>query len=397
MVSSRDMFIEIESSHLQKDGNTACGDVFFSKKIKQEERTIAVLSDGLGSGIKANVLATMTSSMLLNFALNDEPILRAASIIQDTLPVDSVRQISYAAFSMVDIDSGAHTRIIEYGNPTAFIIRDNRIVEPEIKKIELEYIKGCPHPMLFYSFDASIEDRLVLFSDGVTQSGMGREGMPFGWGRKRFRDYLLNTVCRHPDISAKELTKRITGRASLNDFHKRIDDISASVIYFRNPRKTVIATGPPYDKHKDKYITRFLKNFDGNKIIAGGTTAAIVARELDTDISIDRATFRKELPPASKINGIDLVTEGILTLGKTAKFLENNCIVDLEDPDCPAQRMLKLLLDSDKIHFIVGTRINEAHHDPALPVELEIRRNVVKKVTRLLEEKYLKNVSVEYV
>lgn len=397
MPTSNDLFIEIESSHLQKNNNYACGDVFLSKKIKAEERTVAVLSDGLGSGIKANVLATMTSSMLLNFALKDEPILRAASIIQDTLPIDSVRQISYAAFTMVDIDSSAHTRIIEYGNPHAFIIRDNRIVEPEKEKIDLEYIKGHPHPMYFYSLNAVKEDRLIVFSDGVTQSGMGREGMPFGWGRKRFRDYLLNLIVRYPEISARELCTRITGRASLNDFHKRIDDISACVIYFRNPRKTIICSGPPFNKEKDAYIARTVEEFEGKKIISGGTTAAIIGRELNRDIKLDKTTFRKELPPSSMMKGMDIITEGILTLGKVAWYLENKIPDDAVDDNCPAQRMIKLLLESDRIKIIVGTKINEAHHDPALPVELEIRRNVVKKIARLLEEQYMKEVELEYV
>jgi hypothetical protein len=53
-------------------------------------------------------------------------------------------------------------------------------------------------------------------------------------------------------------------------------------------------------------------------------------------------------------------------------------------------------MNADVIHFLVGTCVNIAHQDPNLPVELEIRRNVIKKIIRILEEKFLKQVKVQY-
>jgi hypothetical protein len=103
---------------------------------------------------------------------------------------------------------------------------------------------------------------------------------------------------------------------------------------------------------------------------------------------------RTDLPPASRIEGIDLVTEGILTLSKVESMLAEG---EVPRGAGPAEKMLQMLADSDQITFLVGTRINIAHQDPTLPVELEIRRNVVKKMKYWLETKWLKNVDVNYI
>jgi len=117
MTSNENYYIEIECHQENKFGNKVCGDVFLSRKIKAENKSIAVLSDGLGSGIKANILATMTASMALNFTKINEPITRTAKTIMNTLPVDAERQINYSTFSILSIDSDGETRIVEYDNP----------------------------------------------------------------------------------------------------------------------------------------------------------------------------------------------------------------------------------------------------------------------------------------
>ena len=197
-------------------------------------------------------------------------------------------------------------------------------------------------------------------------------------------------------ISAIMLSGKIVTMAHKNDIYKAKDDISCATIYFREPRKLLICTGPPYEKDKDKDLASKVKNYTGKVIICGGTTADIVARELNKAI-IDELIFEDpELPPESFIDGIDLVTEGILTLQKVNEILKSyNNSVRLGKG--PADKIVKLIMESDEIHFIIGTRINVAHQDPNLPVDLEIRRTVVKRIARLLEEKWLKKVSFEYI
>jgi hypothetical protein len=139
-----------------------------------------------------------------------------------------------------------------------------------------------------------------------------------------------------------------------------------------------------------------VRDFKGRLAISGGTTANIIARELGRDVRVNLKNFDPSLPPKSEMEGIDLVTEGILTLGRVAEMLEKNESPE-ESARNAASELLELLLSSDNIRFVVGTRINEAHQDPNIPVELEIRRNVVKKIARLLEEDHLKEITVSYI
>jgi len=184
--------------------------------------------------------------------------------------------------------------------------------------------------------------------------------------------------------------------AHKNDNYKARDDISCATIYFREPRKLIICTGPPYEKEKDKELAAKVLAYKGKVILCGGTTADIIARELNRTI-IDELIFEDpELPPESFLEGIDLVTEGILTLQKVNEILKTfNNSVKLGKG--PADKIVRLIMESDEIHFIIGTKINIAHQDPNLPVDLEIRRTVVKRIVRLLEEKWLKKVTFEYI
>ena len=169
-----------------------------------------------------------------------------------------------------------------------------------------------------------------------------------------------------------------------------------AVIYFREPRKLLITTGPPYDKDKDPVLARKIRDFNGKKIICGATTSDIVARELHLTIEDSFEFTDPELPPVSYIEGVDLVTEGILTLSKVANILKNYNPGYLPGKG-PADRIFMLLRESDEIEFIIGTKINIAHQDPTLPVELEIRRTVVKRIAKLLEEKFLKTVILKHI
>jgi len=172
-----------------------------------------------------------------------------------------------------------------------------------------------------------------------------------------------------------------------------LDDTSCCVVYRRTPRNLLICTGPPYDEQKDRYLAEKVRDFQGKRVLCGGTTASIVSRELQRPLTVSLEMTDKELPPVSYMEGIDLVTEGILTLSKVERLLAQG---SSEKKHGPAHELVSLLQDSDKITFIVGTRINVAHQDPNLPVELEIRRNVVKKIKDLLEMKYLKDVEIIY-
>ena len=158
----------------------------------------------------------------------------------------------------------------------------------------------------------------------------------------------------------------------------------------------MIITGPPYEKENDSKLGEAVKAFKGKKVVCGATTADIIARELDLEIEDTLVFEDPELPPVAHMEGIDLVTEGILTLTKAARIL-NQYTPAVSLGKGPADRIVKLVQQSDEIHFLIGTRVNIAHQDPNLPIDLEMRRTVVKRMARLLEEKFLKEVSIRYI
>ncbi|HUX55448.1 MAG TPA: SpoIIE family protein phosphatase [Bacteroidales bacterium] len=393
---NKDFYIEVNSQQRNHDGERICGDVFLYRYIKEEDRVIAVLSDGMGHGVKANILATLTSTMALNFTQEHKEVDRIAEIIMNTLPVCSERKISYSTFTIIDIESSGRTTILEYDNPSTVVLRGNHEFDPLWKKVVLEKGNHSGKVLKTCTFMPQKEDRIIFCSDGVSQSGMGSEPYPFGWERENIASYSASLVTSEASISAVMLAGKIVTMAHKNDNYKARDDISCATIYFREPRKLLICTGPPYEKEKDKELASKVKGNKGKVILCGGTTADIVARELDRRI-VDELIFEDpELPPESFLEGIDLVTEGILTLQKVNEILKtyNNSI---KLGKGPADKIVRLIMESDEIYFIIGTRINIAHQDPNLPVELEIRRTVVKRIARLLEEKWLKKVSFEYI
>jgi len=392
----KDFFIEVNSQQRNHDGERICGDVFLYRYIREEERVIAVLSDGMGHGVKANILATLTATMALNFTREHKEVDRIAEIIMNTLPVCSDRKISYSTFTIVDIDSSGKANILEYDNPSTIILRGNKELDVHWKKVVLDKGKNAGKVLQSCTFVPQKEDRIIFCSDGVSQSGMGSESFPFGWERDSIASYASQLTTSESSISAVMLAGKIVTMAHKNDGYKAKDDISCAIIYFREPRKLMICTGPPFEKDKDKELALKISGYEGKVILCGGTTADIVARELNRTI-VDELIFEDpELPPESFLEGIDLVTEGILTLQKVNEILKTyNNSVRLGKG--PADKIVKMLMESDEIHFIIGTRINIAHQDPNLPVELEIRRTVVKRIARLLEEKWLKQVTFEYI
>ncbi|HOP59664.1 MAG TPA: SpoIIE family protein phosphatase [Bacteroidales bacterium] len=392
----KDFYIEVNSQQRNHYRERICGDVFINKYIKEEDRIIAVLSDGMGHGVKANILATLTATMALNFTREHKEVDLIAEIIMNTLPVCSNRKIAYSTFTIADIESSGKVNILEYDNPLTIVLRGSKLFDPQWKEIILEKGQHAGKILRSCTFIPEKEDRIIICSDGASQSGMGSDSFPFGWERDNIATYASTLVSGNPSLSASMLASKIVSMAYKNDHYKAKDDISCAVMYFREPRKLLLCTGPPYEKEKDRELAAKVKNYPGKVILCGGTTADIIARELNRRI-VDNLIFEDpELPPESFLEGIDLVTEGILTLQKVSAILKtfNNSVKLAKGP---ADKIVRLLMESDEIHFIIGTRINIAHQDPTLPVELEIRRTVIKRIARLLEENWIKKISFEYI
>jgi hypothetical protein len=392
--TTKDFFLDIDSYQFCKHGQYVTGDVFITHKIKEENRVIACLSDGLGSGIKASVLATLTATMALKYTTNYADVRETAEVIMDTLPVCKVRKISYSTFTIIDVNSSGHARVIEHGNPNYVLMRGTEPVQVPKSPIQLK--KWHDREVNISEFDFHIGDRILYFSDGVSQAGMGLMNYPLGWERKNVLKQIQQWIRWDKDISSRLLASKVAIQARQIDSYEPKDDITCGVMYLRHPRQLLMVTGPPFAQSKDEELAYLVKSFDGRKVICGGTTAQILSRELDEDIEMDIDRLDPEIPPSSSMPGIELITEGTLTLSKVAEILERGQKPELMRANA-ASALTSILLDSDVIYFVVGTRVNEAHQDPNLPVELDIRRNILKKIVNLLEEKYLKETSMRFI
>lgn len=383
-------FIDIDFEQEHKYGQNTFGDAFMSKRYISEGRFIAALSDGLGSGVKANILATMTATMILKFIASGRNIKKAAEVMMDSLPICKVRKISYATFSIMDIKIDGTTRIIEEGNPKFLFVRDGKVID--MKPLVINSAKHKNRSLHIYDFEISLGDRIICCSDGVTQAGLGGGVYKLGWRRDGLIEFVTGKLKDYPSISSRELSKSILESAIEKDKWKAKDDISVVSIYARKPRKLIVFTGPPYHKERDKEYAEYFKKYNGKKAILGGTTSNILSRELNIKIENDKRISIGRLPAPAKMDGVDLVAEGALTLTLLLEYLENSSVA--EDA---AGQMTSLILDSDYIEFLVGAKMNEAYYDPDLAVELGIRKNVVKRIVKVLEDKYAKEVNLKFI
>ena len=385
------MFIDVACSQKKKYNQNAYGDFFTSHRFPSMNRVVAVLSDGLGSGIKANILACMTSTMLLKFLEKNSDIENSCEIIMNSLPVCKVRGISYSTFSAIDCYESGKAKIVEEGNPDFIWIRNGEVLKPEFQIIESKDFKN--RKMRVYNIQLEKFDRIIFCSDGATQVAMGTKAFPLGLERSGLIKIILNKLEQEPEISSKDLSEYLIRQVERIAPNKELkDDTSIVSLYCREPRESLIFTGPPYHQEKDSYYAKTFIEFRGKKAIAGGTTANIISRELNIPVTTDVTTTRGKLPGLSNMEGVDLVTEGILTLTKTLEYLESS-----KPEENAAKILMDFMLDSDCINFLVGAQMNKAHYDPNLPIEIEIRKNVIKQIAKVLEEKYLKKVNVQFV
>lgn len=394
MTSAVESFIEVDFCQRAKSGQLICGDVFLSEKIKQEGRMVSVLTDGLGSGVKASVLATLTATMALKFMASTMDIRESAEIMMDTLPICSVRRISYSTFTIVDVASTGETRIVEHGNPPFLLIRPEGKVK--VQKTAFLPKRWKDRVINFSTFNVQREDRIIFFSDGITQAGTGEFRTPCGWGLENVEQFAREEIFGNPSISARELSRLLVAKAVEIDGRTAKDDITCGVVYFRSPRQLLVLTGPPFNRAHDQQLASMAASAPGRKVICGGTTANIIARLLDREIQSDTLQARDaKIPPFARMKGFDLVTEGALTLCEVLRLLEEEPAPE-EMASNAAVRLVAMLLDSDIVKFAVGTSVNEAHQDPSFPVQFDLRRNIVKQMAHVLESKYMKRVAIQY-
>jgi len=380
---------DVAAQRHRKAGERLPGDICLVHRVPEDERLVMVLADGLGSGVKANVLANLTATMAARYAAARHDVVRFAETIRRTLPVCQQRGISYATFSIADLTADGQARIAVYGNPPPAMLQ---AAGARPLSGQLVADAGPGRQLTVYHQHLAAGESLILVSDGITQAGMGGREHPFGWRL----DGALRHLDAHQDnqhLPARLLAKRLANRAHALDAFQAGDDITCGVCRRRPPRRLNVITGPPYLKQLDADFAASAARASGAKLVLGGTTAEILAREWQEDLIPEHARPGDPLPPFARLAGADLVTEGILTLTAIHHALAAPEPWNGGD-NGQLDRLCSLLVDADAIDIQLGAGINTAHFDPNLSPGPPTRRQLVEDLARLLRDRYAKQVQL---
>lgn len=375
-------FIDINYKSINKYTEELCGDKV--EYIYDDDGIIIVLSDGLGSGVKANILATMTTKIAVTMLKEGASIDDTIETIINTLPECKVRKLAYSTFTIIKIDKNNNAYIAEYDNPPYFYYSSKRIIPIEKK----ERIIGNKK---IYESNIQLEmgDTICIVSDGAIHAGIGQM-LNLGWSWDEINEYLkeLNNVNR----SSQLINGNFIGVCNNLYNNKPGDDTTIMTLKVRKPEIIDIFIGPPANRDNDVFLSKIMRNSKNIKIICGGTTALIAERELNSSLEVDMDSMKKDIPPIAYMEGFDLITEGVLTLGKTLENIKNlnnsNCenVIDSNDYD-GCTLLTKLLTDvGTHINFYLGSAVNPAHQNPNFPLDFNIKKNIIDSLVNELKK-----------
>ena len=385
------MSLVLESGYvsLNKYGEELCGDKV--ETIRRKNMSTLVLADGLGSGVKANILSTLTSKILCTMISNDISLEECIETIISSLPVCKVRGVAYSTFSIIHIDNEGRGYLVEFDNPMAILVHEGRAGDLDREKLS---VAG----KTVYKSELRLApgDIIVVMSDGVVHAGIGML-LNFGWQREDIVKFINERY--KPTMSARCLAGLIGSACKDLYLDKPGDDTTIAAVRVREEKKVSLLIGPPVDKSQDDYaVCTFLGN-EGKKVVCGGTSSQIVARYLNTDVSVDLDYTDKDIPPTGHIKGIDLVTEGVITLRRllelAQKYLSPSDVSPkyFDKKDGASQLANVLFEESTDIKFYVGRSVNVAHQ--GLPIDTTMKLKIVENLSKMLREMG-KNVEIYY-
>lgn len=386
--------VECSWQSLNKAGEELCGDTVLIRSGR--DSFLAVLSDGLGSGVKASILSTLTAEIAAHLFDSGATVEEVMQTLLETLPECSVRKLAYATFAVLIVREGRRASLVEFDAPPLILVRDGELVELPIAKREVHgrMIREA-------AFDLMDNDVMVMICDGYEHAGLG--GIyRLGWGWKNIAVAVQRFV--KTGVDAFKLTQALS-RTCLKLYDgKPGDDSTVISMKVRSAVAVTILTGPPANKALDGFAVERLMGSEGHKIICGGSTSQMAARVLGEELQVewvppwkrtrDTPKKRKESPPTALLKGLDLVTEGILTLGQAVELLRAATTGDdLPKDDDAATRLARYLLAADDILFLVGTAINPNQVADILRGE-SMRMLYLRELVELLKRRN-KQVTVE--
>lgn len=357
---------------LAKAGEELCGDQV--EVVRSQERTTVVLSDGLGSGVKANILATLTTKIAAGLLAKGVSLEEVIGTIAQTLPVCQERHIAYSTLAVVEVRRSGTCRVMLLDSPPVFLVRSGRVLP-----FPTHWRQMAGKQVEEGTLDLVADDVLVLVSDGVLHAGIGGI-LSLGLGEKGLARHLAELAPRYQ--AADQLAEELLDLCAAYYTLAPGDDTTVVVLKVRPPRYLTLFTGPPRSPAADRKAVNELMRSPGKKVVCGGTTAKIVARELGRPLTVELDYIDPEIPPCGHIPGIDLVTEGMLTLSRALAYLREGKVPDRSDG---ASRVARLLSEVDEVKIMAGLTVNPAHQNPDLPPGLHLRAGTVERLAAELK------------
>ncbi|MDR1509818.1 MAG: serine/threonine-protein phosphatase [Synergistaceae bacterium] len=382
---------------LNKYGERLCGD---RVETVDSDSPVIVLADGLGSGVKANILSTLTARIISTMISRNMSLQKCVSTVAATLPVCPVRRIAYSTFTIIkisgdpDAPGDMDAEIIQYDNPRVIMLRGGRNFEyPSVT----EQIDG----KTIYKSRIKLQenDVFVAMSDGVVHAGMGSR-LSFGWQRENVAVFLEGKYKN--EYTAKTLTTILTDEAALLYDDKPGDDATVAVARIRRRKPVNLLIGPPVNPDDDEKMMSLFFSKEGRHIVCGGTTSSIAAKYLGSELRVSPEGYVDPgVPPIAEIEGVDLATEGVITINRALEY-SRDYIGDnarhnewSRGADGASRIAVMLFEESTDINFFVGRAINAAHQNPSLPIGFSIKMSLVEELSESLK-KMGKRIKVSY-
>ncbi len=386
--------VDVAYKSLNKFTEELCGDKV--ELLKTADSDIMILADGMGSGVKANILATLTSKILGNMFLNGATLEECVETIVQTLPVCQVRQVAYATFSILQVFHNGDAYLVEFDNPGCIFVRDGRLMEipSNIRELEGKKINE-------YRFRVQRGDCFLLMSDGTIHAGVGMI-LNFGWDWEEIAEYAVKQY--RLTVSASRMAAMMVKACDDLYLGRPGDDTTVACMRIIDRKVVNLLTGPPKKAEDDGQMVASFMEGEAKRIVCGGTSANIVSRVLGRKLKPTLDYVDPEIPPIAYIDGLELVTEGVLTLNRAVNLMKRYAndeninekfFLELDKKNGGSMVAKMLIEDCTDLNLFVGKAINVAHQNPDLPFDLGIRQHLVEQL-KVTAEKMGKTVTITY-
>ncbi|HPU95383.1 MAG: Stage II sporulation protein E (SpoIIE) [Firmicutes bacterium ADurb.Bin153] len=355
---------EITRAQAPMKPGTVSGDIM--GKDRTPMATTVVLVDGIGHGVKAHIAAQLCVSRLLGLISTGAGARHAFESVVKTMEQAKGTDMPYAVVTLARILPDGVATVLSYEMPPPILVmrRFSQVLpqRPITGLAGVAYESNC---------HLAVDESLLIVSDGITQSGLGH-GMHYGWTAEGVARYVSD--CQGDGIEWTSIPNAVLSRARKNWGAKLGDDCSAVLITARTGKTVSILTGPPSDRRLDRKVVQKFMAMKGAKVVSGGTTAKIVADYLGKELVVEKKLVNLFSPPRYFIEGIDLVTEGALTLNQVYNVLD-------ESPNRLEQgsvaQLHRLIHEADRVNFIVGEAVNPANANIAFQQQGILTRQTV--------------------